>query len=402
MTRSRSSEPRSEKTERKRPDAIAALDATTTRLADVRSNLSCVPSGNRRAFPTSSCARRAMPQRVSASSPCAPRRRYGERAGEPPRSKPNRPGTRVTWLRRKTPFAQASAALLEAQRSYNADRAGMLAESLEEGACVPCAGRPSIPGSRREAPTPSDAQIENLERARFPRRAPVVMTAPCGRYRRRRACNRLQASSMRASRPSLTRCRLSSESRCANVSSKSMPSSSELALAEDRCGDAARLGSSPRRSRARTKRSPNSWTKNVSSTPAFPSARHRTCRAQTASTLAGTLAHPSKQAARKELRKLEDRLCADADVFLDWPCAKPRSPARGTSNGEGHGRQRDARGVSNPDLESFAPIVMRCSSATRSSQASSAQTRSREPQRGLPPESIGRHAKRMKGSKSAS
>lgn len=60
-------------------------------------------------------------------------------------------------------LAHASAELLEAQRLYNADRAGMLADALEEGTPCPVCGSIEHPQlAQRSAEAPSDAQVEQL------------------------------------------------------------------------------------------------------------------------------------------------------------------------------------------------------------------------------------------------
>lgn len=63
-------------------------------------------------------------------------------------------------------LAQASAAQLEAQRLYNADRAGMLAEALGEGEPCPVCGSTEHPRlATRGDGAPSDAQLEELASA---------------------------------------------------------------------------------------------------------------------------------------------------------------------------------------------------------------------------------------------
>lgn len=63
-------------------------------------------------------------------------------------------------------LARASAALLDAQRLYNADRAGMLAEGLEAGSACPVCGSVEHPRlAVRSADAPSEAELEALEKA---------------------------------------------------------------------------------------------------------------------------------------------------------------------------------------------------------------------------------------------
>ena len=389
-----------EKTERERSDAIAALDATTKRLADVRSNLAAslgeqasLSDVELRATRNAAARERLESMRATLDAMATAQGNLSSLEAEQARHQGDLAAS-------EDALAQASAALLEAQRLYNADRAGMLAESLEEGAPCPVCGSTEHPRlARRSANAPSDAQIENLERALSEartRRDDRAVRAASTAARVQSAASELDARVSAVFDAMPAKLEIALRERLEQVDAEL----SELALAEDRCArDAARLGElaaqieSTNETIAKLVDEEHELNARVSELAIAHAG------AQTAfDARLGTLAHPSKQAAREELRKLEDRLARMQDEFDSAVReAEELSRARDEQRARVTAANETLEGGEELDLEKLRDDRHALSERDEALAGELAQTQALVSRNADCLESIGRHAKRMIG-----
>ena len=389
-----------EKTERERSDAIAALDATTKRLADVRSNLAAslgeqasLSDVELRATRNAAARERLESMRATLDAMATAQGNLSSLEAEQARHQGDLAAS-------EDALAQASAALLEAQRLYNADRAGMLAESLEEGAPCPVCGSTEHPRlATRSASAPSDAQIENLERALSEartRRDDRAVRAASTAARVQSAASELDARVLAVFDAMPAKLEIALRERLEQVDAEL----SELALAEDRCArDAARLGELAAQIESTNETIAKLVDEERELNARVSELAIAHAGAQTAfDARLGTLAHPSKQAAREELRKLEDRLARMQDEFDSAVReAEELSRARDEQRARVTAANETLEGGEELDLEKLRDDRHALSERDEALAGELAQTQALVSRNADCLESIGRHAKRMSG-----
>ena len=306
-----------EKTEREHSDAVAAHDSTAGRLTDIRSKLAAA-SGEQaslsdvevRATRNAATRERLESMRATLDAMAIAYRSLSSLEVERARCQDD-------LVASEDALARASAALLEAQRLYNADRAGMLAESLEEGVPCPVCGSTNHPRlATRSTDAPSDAQLENLEQALSDARArrdDCAVRAASTTARVQSAASELDARVSAVFDTMPAKLEIALREHLEQVDAEL----SELALAEDICAkDAVRFEEltaqieSMNATIAKLEDDERELNARVSEL-AIACAEAKTAF----DARLGALAHPSKQAAREELRELEDRLAQMQDEF---------------------------------------------------------------------------------------